>query len=120
LQLELVRFGSPNFNFNKVGIENLQPFIDILMNVLLQSERKYIIFCGSVFEELFAHCPRKTHTFYLTKKDGSRSAREYRVTNVKMQHHNQEIIACIAPHYAIQGIPADKYGEKVCHLYGKF
>jgi len=119
LQLELVPFGSSEFNYHKVGVANLEPFIEILTGALLEAERRYIIFCGRVFEDIFKKYIVKTHSFHLVKKDGAPTARTYRVTNIKLTHREKEITACIAPHFAVRGCPIERYGEKVFDLYGK-
>jgi len=122
LQLELVPFGSPDFNYHKIGVENLRPFIEISLNLLLECERKYIIFCGRVFCEILKDfiLKEKTHSFHLTKNDGNLTASEFEVTNIKLKCNQKEITACIAPQYAKQGYPVGRYGDKVHELYGKF
>jgi len=127
LQLELVPFGSPNFDFNVVGIDNIEHFIRNLLEIITVCERKYIIFCGKVFKDFFQKIfekyiiEEKTHKFYLTTQKGERTKRTYDVINIKLQYDKKEIItACIAPQFAQFGCPIARYGEKVHELYGKF
>ena len=122
LQLELVPFGSPKFEPTRIGVDNLRPFVAPALNLLLEAERKYIIFCGRVFVELLKDyiVAEKRHAFHLVKKDGSLTKLMFEAINVKLKYNNREIIACIAPQYPMQGIPADKYGEKVREVYGRF
>ena len=122
LQLELVPFGSPNFNYNEIGIENIEPFIERLIDLMLEANRKYIIFCGRVFEEILSNfiVKKETHTFKLKKNNGNDTENDFEIINIKLKHNNSEITACIAPQFAKQGYPVGRYGEKVRELYGKF
>ena len=122
LQLELVPFGSPNFDYAKIGAENLKPFIEILLNLIMESERKYVIFCGRVFQTILEDFmgKRKTHTFKLEKNDGTKTLSDFEVINIKLEYNNKEITACIAPQFAKQGYPITRYGKQICELYGKF
>lgn len=122
LQLELVPFGSPDFIYQRVGIENLQPFINLLLDTILESKREYIIFCGKIFSKILVNSivDKKVHSFQLTKNDGKPTISNFEVINVRLKHNNSEIIAAIAPQFAKQGYPVDRYGEKVYELYGKF
>ena len=40
LQIELIPFGSDNFNYNEVGIKNIEPFIDNILSLIAAKERK--------------------------------------------------------------------------------
>ncbi|MDL2241087.1 hypothetical protein LJC69_05625 [Bacteroidales bacterium OttesenSCG-928-K22] len=122
LQLELVPFGSPDFIYQRVGKENLQPFINLLLDTILESKREYIIFCGKIFSEILGKSivEQKVHSFHLTKNDGKPTVSLFEVMNIRLKHNNTEIIASIAPQFAKQGYPVGRYGEKVYELYGKF
>lgn len=122
LQLELVPFGSPDFDYKKVGVENLKPYIQRLMDILALADRKVIIFCGRVFEELLEEQITKkvTHSFHLEKVDGTMTKNKFDAINIKMNIGNKEVVACIAPQFALQGCPITKYAEKISEFYGKF
>ena len=122
LQFELVPFGSPNFDYHKIGVENLKPFVMRMIDLLLECERKYIIFCGRVFNEILKDfiIKEKTHSFKLTKNDGEETQSVFEVINIRVKYNNSEITACIAPQFAKQGYPVGRYAEKVHELYGKF
>jgi hypothetical protein len=122
LQMELVPFGSPNFNYLEIGVENLKPFVNRLLNLLLESERDYVIFCGRVFQEILKDyiVKEKHHSFYLTKKDGNLTKSTFEVINIKLKLNDSEITACIVPQYAKQGYPVAEYGKEVCNRYGQF
>jgi hypothetical protein len=53
LQLELVPYCSKNFVVDQKTIAQLLPFIETLFTEIFSAERKYVIFAGSIFEELF-------------------------------------------------------------------
>ena len=123
LQLELIPYGSPDFNFNKFSNEDLQPFIERLLTVIAAKQRKHIIFCGRVFDKILAPYiiePSKEYEFKLAKKDGQETINSYSVINIKLKIGTTEFIAAIAPQFALQGCPSTEYGKKICELYGKF
>lgn len=122
LQLELVPYGSPDFSFHKIGIKNLNPFIDNLLSIIKEAPRKYIIFCGRVFEHVLNDFiqDKTTHSFKLTKKDGTLTKSNFQVTNIKIGKGDSKITASIAPQFAKQGYPVVEYGIKVKELYGIF
>ena len=53
LQLELVPYCSKNFVVDQKVIAKLLPFIETLFTEIFSVERKYVIFAGSIFEDLF-------------------------------------------------------------------
>ena len=53
LQLELVPYCSKKFEVNQKAIVKLRPFIETLFEEIFSAERKYVIFAGSIFEQLF-------------------------------------------------------------------
>ena len=54
LQLELVPYCSKTFEINTKNIKILIPYIETLFHEIFSKKRKYILFCGNVFEELFS------------------------------------------------------------------
>jgi hypothetical protein len=122
LQLELVPFGSPEFSYHKIGIKNLNQFTEKLLSIINEAPRKYVIFCGRVFEHLLSDYiqDKKTHTFKLKKKDGTQTKSYFQAINVKIGKGDSRIIACIAPQFAKQGYPVIEYGSKIKELYGIF
>jgi hypothetical protein len=119
LQIDLIPFGSVSFDYRKLGIENIQPFFDRLFELILSSNRKYIIFCGKVFTELQipGEKRRKSHKFKLEKKDGSKTKIAYELINLEIEYKDQIIQFSIAPQYASRSVPLDKYGTKIAELY---
>lgn len=122
LQLELVPFGSPDFSYHKIGIKNLNPFTDKLLSIIKEAPRKYVIFCGRVFEHVLNDFiqDKTTHSFKLTKKDGTHTKSDFQVINIQIGKGDSKITACIAPQFAKQGYPVIEYGNKVKELYGIF
>jgi nitrite reductase/ring-hydroxylating ferredoxin subunit len=122
LQLELVPFGSPDFNYHKIGVKNLNPFTDKLLSIIKEAPRKYVIFCGRVFEHLLNDYiqDKTTHSFRLTKKDGTHTKSDFQAINIQIGKGDRKITACIAPQFAKQGYPVIEYGRKVKELYGIF
>jgi hypothetical protein len=120
LQLELIPFGSKDFNFRKVGADNLEPFIIPLLKLIGSKDRKYIIFCGRVFERLLdKYIVQKNRIkFKLKKKDGSLTNSDFEVINLKLSIDNQSFVCAIAPQFAKQGYPVEEYGHEIRKFYG--
>lgn len=120
LQLELIPYGSPDFNFHKVGIENINPFIKDIVHLIGSHDRKFVLFCGRVFVELLKPFSKtlKEHRFRLAKNDGSPTKNFFEVINIVIQYGDSEQIrACILPQFAMQGSPTSQYGKKLADLY---
>ena len=122
LQIELIPYGSPDFNFNKVGKEIINPFTEDIIQLIASYDRKFVLFCGKVFVELLKPFSDtlKTHKFRLVKNDGSLTKNYFEVINIMIKHGDSTPIrACILPQYAIQGSPASQYGLKLAELYSE-
>ena len=119
LQLELVPFGSPDFDYHAIGVQNLEPFIGRLLSIVLKYPRKYVIFCGRVFCEILGSCITKESRYKLNlmKADGTITRSQFEVVNIELCYNNETIRACVAPQFALQGAPIQAYGEKICELY---
>lgn len=122
LQLELVPYGSPNFDYKKIGVEKLKPFIETLLDTIAKKERKYVIFCGRVFEQILSAYIKEASTISqkLKKVNGEDTKNEYQIINIKLVFQSKEIVACIAPQFAQQGCPLSEYGKFIAEFYGKF
>ena len=122
LQIELIPYGSPDFNYSLVGTKNIEPFFERIIYLLLEKDRKYIIFCGKVFTELLKPyiVSNITHTFKLTKISGEPTKDDFNVICIKLQYKEKTIKAVIAPQFAKQGYPVTQYGEMVKTLYNSF
>ena len=122
LQLELIPFGSNDFNFRKVGLSNLKSYIELILMLILCHNRKYVIFCGTVFRDIFKDyiIEQNRITFKLKKKDGQETKNEFEIVNIIISVNGQNLNCAIAPQFAKQGYPVEEYGLKIKSLYGKF
>lgn len=122
LQIELVPFGSEDFNYRKVGVNNITPFINRILALIESFNRKYIIFCGVVFETILKpYTIQETkHVFNLEKKNGNQTQSSFELINLKLQFNNKIIQCAIAPQFAKQGYPIEEYGKKIKQLYGVY
>jgi len=128
LQLDLVPFGSPNFDYNVIGVENLKPFVETILDLIFEykNKRKYIIFCGRVFEKILTDADfiikekTKIYPDHLPKKIGGITKNLYSVIVVTLKYKNSEITACIAPQFAQQGCPIDEYGKFVYKSFNTY
>lgn len=122
LQIELIPYGSEDFDYNKVGIDNIKPFIDRVLDLISSSSRMYVIFCGAVFDKVLKQyvIEKKSHLFKLIKKDGTLTLNYFELINIKLQYNNKIISCAVAPQFAKQGYPVEEYGKKIKQLYGVF
>jgi len=120
LQWELIPYGSPDFTFGKIGIENIKPFLIDAVKIATLYQRDYIFFNGAVFRGLLTFdnikCVSK-HKFKLKKNDGTYAKREdHEIINILI---NNNIKAAILSHYAYFNTPLPDYGRMVVNLYHK-
>lgn len=123
LQLELIPYGSPNFDYKKIPNTILDSYVENLLETVTSLERDYTLFCGSVFKNsdlLNRHIVKKTVlSKNLSKKDGSLTKMKYEIINIQLQYKDRTIDAAILPHFAIQGAPLSEYGKFLYSNYGK-
>lgn len=117
LQLELIPYGSDNFSTRGFTREILQPHIDRILEVITACPRKYVIFCGRVFEEVFRQNIVGTHEFRLMKNDGTDSKSNAKFSNLHFDYQGQSIHAGLAYTFAKMGIPMAAYGKQVKAFY---
>lgn len=121
LQIELIPFGSDNFNYNEVGVKNIEPYIDNILSLIAAKERKLVVFCGRVFDSILNDyvSKKKIHEFKLQKTDGTFTKGDYHFIEVDIKHNDKIINAFIAPQYAMQGMPIEQYGNKLKSIISK-
>ena len=122
LQIELIPFGSSDFDFRKINdLSIMKKHFERTLNLISEYERKYVLFCGAVFRDtdiLKGYIKiQKQDKFKLIKKDGSFTKTEFEVINILINYDNKNTKAAILPQFALQGAPVDKYAEKVKELY---
>lgn len=121
LQLELIPYASPSFETAKFSNAVLEPHFARVLAAISSYPRKYVIFCGAVFDDLLESSGlltfREDHRFHLPIKVGW-SKNEYRFSNVRFELEGMSIQAGIARSFAIQGIPMEAYGAACSELYG--
>jgi hypothetical protein len=120
LQWELVPYGSPNFDFRKIGIFHLKQFLDKTIEIISMHERKRVFFCGAVFRDLawFENVEFvKNHKFKLIKNNGRETRDFYEMITINIHAKNKVIKAVVLPQYARQGGPLEAYAKKIKELY---
>lgn len=122
LQLELVPYGSNNFEVKKKNANYLKEYIDRILGVITEVNREYIIFCGGIFKTLLKDyiVREEKHGFKLKKLDGSEIKSNCNYYNITIKFNGEEIKAGIAPTYAMQcinGILMEQYGQKCKEFY---
>lgn len=118
LQMELVPYGSPDFQTSTFPLESLRPHFDRILRVIASAPRRYVLFCGRAFEPLVRRFIVETHVFRLQKNDGTPERSESRFSTLEIPYEGEQITAGLATSWARQGIPMRAYGERVRDLYG--
>ena len=118
LQLELVPFGSSDFNYKEIGLDNLKPFIERIIELILSVDRKCVIFCGRVFYTLLTDyvTNERKHRFKLKKVNGDLTRDYFELIEVTIKLNDKKLKAFIAPQYAKHGYPIREYGKKLKEL----
>lgn len=119
LQLEIIPYGSDNFEASKMK-KDIAPFLDVALDLIATCPRDYILFCGSVFNRIFSDSIKRTERFKLKKTDGSWTKAEYKFSVLSFSHKGTSIKAGLAHSYAMQGLPMVEYGKKCSELYRKY
>jgi hypothetical protein len=118
LQLELIPYGSPDFNIEKIKVDNVRPFIENVLSLLLTKERKYIFFCGKLYDQVLKDYiveSQKT-TFKLKKVNGDETRDFFDLIKIKLKFNNLSCYAFIIPQFAKQGAPIAEYSKKINEL----
>lgn len=78
-QLELIPYASQKFNkFNSSLIHKVFPYVDTLLEEIFSADRKYVIFCSAIFEDVF-----KAYNGY--------NKQQNRNINVKSTHYDTQL-----------------------------
>ena len=78
-QLELIPYASRQFDkFNSGEIDKVFPYVETLLEEIFSTDRKYVIFCSAIFEEVF-------------KAYNVHNKQQNRNINVKSIHYNTQL-----------------------------
>jgi hypothetical protein len=117
LQLELIPYASSVFRTNKLKrtVGMLEAHYERMISVLTATPRDYIIFCGSIFDDLLDRhvLDRRPHAFWLKKADGTRMRQKSRFSVITLRTPSGNITAGIAHSWARQGIPMRAYAQEI-------
>ncbi|MGR3898293.1 hypothetical protein FW759_02375 [Psychrobacter sp. 1176_08] len=121
LQLEFLPFGSSKFETALMRSSLLDPYVDTLLDTIDSQSRKYIIFCGKVFESVLKDyiVSKQDYEFKLLKTDGSIAKNNSSFSKILLDFNGNKISAGIAQSFAQQGLNMSEYGKKCCELYNK-
>ncbi|MGP3610536.1 hypothetical protein [Anoxybacillus sp. PDR2] len=122
-QLELIPYGSTNFETKYFRNEEILVYFRELVDVICSVKRRIIFFNGSIFRFLLKRCENEYNVIisprfgsYLIKKDGTMTRRQYYYSYGKLTWNNQEIFFVIGDSFSQQGLNGDlmrRYGELV-------
>lgn len=117
LQLELVPYGSANFRTHAYQRDALAPHRERILEVVAATPRRYVLFCGAVFESLLGEFVTRRHVFHLVKKDGSTCQARSSFSNLEIPFGGGLITAGLCQSWPQQGIPMGAYGQEVAQRY---
>jgi hypothetical protein len=117
LQFELVPYSSQTFTVTGFTTEVLQPHLDRIMAVIATAPRRYVLFCGVVFQRVLSNSIIEQHTFRLQKKDGQLEKQRSRFANLEITYNGETIRAGLCHTWPRQGIPMPAYGREVARRY---
>jgi len=121
LQLELIPYASSAFRTNELKRVRgmLEVHYERMVSVITAAPRDYVIFCGSIFEDLLDRqvLDRRPHAFLLKKADGTPMRQKSRFSVITLRTPSGNITAGIAHSWARQGIPMRAYAEEIKARY---
>lgn len=122
LQIELIPYGSSDFSYSKVGIKNIAPFVESIIETIGSTKRKYIIFCGRVFKDILNPyvVKQKEYNYNVLKNDGTLYWRDFEIVNIHIKFKEIDFNASIAVDFAVNGYSESRYAKRIKELYGKF
>jgi hypothetical protein len=121
LQLELVPYGSDNFEtIPNDKIECLNDYINNILDLIVAKERDYIFFCGEVFTRLLAKylVSNEEHNISVFTKEGKEKSSYFH--KLEINYKGKHIKAGILRTYPQPGFDGDlitQYGKRVKELY---
>ena len=120
LQLELVPYASANFPMREFPYDVLDLHFERVLGVIASCPRRYVLFCGAVFDDLLDRSGRlvgrKDYSFRLSTAGGT-SKGEYRFSSVNIRYDGGVLRAGVARSFATQGLPMSAYGDMCKGLY---
>jgi hypothetical protein len=117
LQLELIPYGSDTFSTKGFTPEILQPHIDRVLEVIGAYPRKYVLFCGRIFEKIFRQHIVDRYEVKLVKNDGTAMKNTAKFSNLRFDYRGQVLHAGLAYTFAMMGIPMSAYGRMCRERY---
>jgi hypothetical protein len=117
LQMELIPYGSPNFETNRFTAGLIRQHFDRVLRVVCSHPRRYVFFCGNAFAPVLRDYVIDDQSFYLTKSDGNPDGMRSRFANLRIPFSGEVVSAGLCHSWARQGIPMRSYGEEVAARY---
>lgn len=118
LQMELIPYGSDTFSSAAFRAPIIQEHFDRVLRVITARPRKYVLFCGAVFEPLIRDfVVGQPHRFKLTKKDGTPESMTSEFANLSVPVGSTRLTAGWCRSWARQGIPMESYAKEVVRRY---
>jgi hypothetical protein len=119
LQLELIPYSSQSLDHQRFSADLLRPHLDRVLDSILAYPRRYVLFCGKIFDKLLADSVvHPSHEFHLHLKSGLRKDKvKSRFSMLRIQFRGLTIPAGLAHSFARQGIRCDEYGQRCHEIY---
>ena len=119
LQLELIPYGSDNFTKKCFNPTVLEEHRQRILGLITRHPRKYVIFCGRIFDTLLSGRSRDFQ-FHLEKNDGSKTKGQLAFSVKSLDFGGEERKVGIAHSFAMQGLTGQlmrRYGMRCRECY---
>lgn len=118
LQVELIPFGSPSFDYTKFPQHLFSEYIELILGLITATERDCVIFGGRVFSQILSSyiTSKEVFRFKLQKVNGNLTKNEYEIEKLTLCYEGIFFNAFITPQFAQQGLPVEAYGKKLAEI----
>ena len=120
LQLELIPYGSADFNAGAFGMASIRPHFERILRVVATCHRDFVVFCGKVFTPILKEfVVGDPHRFNLLKKGDVPERLTSSFANIEIPYGDRVIRAGWCPSWARKGLPMTAYAREVVARYAR-
>lgn len=120
LQLELIPYGSADFNAGAFQMASIRPHFERILRVIATCDRDFVVFCGKVFTPILKDfVVGAPHRFNLLKKGNVPERLTSTFANVEIPHRGKVIKAGWCQSWARKGLPMTAYAREVVARYAR-
>ena len=120
LQLELIPYGSADFNAGAFEIAAIQPHFERILRVIATCPRDFVVFCGKVFAPLLKEFViGDPYRFNLLKKGNVPERLTSTFANIEIPHGATVVKGGWCQSWARKGLPMTAYAHAVVARYAR-